>query len=228
MDCSGLRDDLLDVLYGEASAEVRRRVDAHASGCPGCREELSTLRSVRSDLQRWKVPEARPLPFHRAAGPWRMPFLATAAALVLLSVAALGLGGSELRYQDGRLSFRLGRAAAAAAPQDLSLLAARHEQEIAGLRAELAALRSTGGGGEEDGLTQRFAQMLRESEARQTQRLQTGLSGLADRAEARRRYDLARIGAGLAYIDGKNGQQFSRTAELMGHVLEASQKRTER
>jgi hypothetical protein len=226
MDCSGLRDDLLDVLYGEAEAPSRRRVEAHVLACPACRDELAAFGAVRSDLQRWKAPAARPLPFRRAA--FRPPvFLAAAAAVVLASIAALGLWGSELRYEEGRFSLRLGRAGTEGVTRALAAVETRHREEMGRLRAELASFPRPGDPAP-DLLTQRLAQMLRDSEARQAQKLEAELSGLAERTETRRRYDLARIGAGLAYIDGKNGQQFSRTAEMMGHVLDASQKRGER
>ncbi len=226
MDCSGLRDDLLDVLYGEAGAETRRLVETHVAACAACGEELRALRAVRFELQRWKAPEARPLPFRRAA--LRTPsFLAAAAAVVLASVAGLGLWGSELRHEEGRFSLRLGRAGTEGVHEALAALEKRHQEEMTSLRAELTSLPRTGDP-TADLLTQRVAQLLRESEARQAQKLEAGLSGLAERTETRRRYDIARIGAGLAYIDGKNGQQFSRTAEMMGHVLDASQKRGER
>jgi hypothetical protein len=34
--------------------------------------------------------------------------------------------------------------------------------------------------------------------------------------------DLARVAAGLSYLDGRHGQQLARTNELMGYVLEAA------
>jgi hypothetical protein len=40
--------------------------------------------------------------------------------------------------------------------------------------------------------------------------------------EAQRRVDLARVAAGLSYLDGRHGQQLARTNELMGYVLEAA------
>jgi anti-sigma factor RsiW len=225
MDCVGLREDLLDVLYGEAGPETRRRVEAHMASCPACREEMTALRTVRSELQGWKTPVLRPLTLRRPPL-FGAPGLAAAAAIVLLSVAALGLLGTEVRYdRDGfRVSF--GRGGEPKWAETYRAQALRQETEIQGLRAELAALRASGGG--DSDLTQVVAQMIRDSEARQAQRIESAISGVAERVEARRRYDMARIGAGLAYLDGKNGQQFSRTAALMGHVLEASQKRGER
>ena len=231
MDCSGLRDDLLDVLYGEASAETQRRVDAHLAGCPSCRDELAGFQQVRTDLQGWKAPKMRS--FLPGRSPFRPPMLlAAAAALLLVTGAVFGVAGSELRYEEGRWSFRLGRGRnEEAVPRALEAQEARHRRELAELRALLApreALRPAAAPEEDERLLRRVAEMIRDSERRQSERMEASLVGLAGRAENRRRYDLARIGAGLAYLDGKNGQHLSRTTELMGYVLEASQKRGEK
>ena len=229
MDCSGLRDDLLDVLYGEASPETQRRVDAHVLACPSCRDELAAFRGVRKGLQGWRAPEMRPFlprrPLHRPL------LLATAAALLLATGASFALRGSELRYEEGRFSFRLGGGASetAAVHEALAAQDVRHQREIAELKALLAQEPRPAAAVEgNDALLGRVAEMIRESEERQSKRAEAKLAGLADRAENRRRYDLARISAGLAYLDGKNGQHLSRTTELMGYVLEASQKRGEK
>ena len=218
MDCSGLRDDLLDVLYKEASPETQRRVDAHALTCPRCRAELAELRDVRADLQRWKAPELRPFLPRRPV--FRMP-------LLLATGASFALRGSEARYEEGRFSFRVGgEASEAALEKALVAQEARHRQEIAELKTLLtpeAKLAAAVEGNET--LLRRVAEMIRDSEERQSRRAEAKLASLADRADNRRRYDLARISAGLAYLDGKNGQHLSRTTELMGYVLEASQKR---
>ena len=231
MDCSILRDDLLDVLYGEATGETHRRVDAHAAGCRSCREELAGFQQVRSDLQGWKAPEMRPFLPRRPVS--RTPLLlAAAAALLVVTGAVFGAAGSELRYEEGRWSFRLGRARSEAVIQAaLEAQEARHRQDLAELRALLApkpALPTAAAPEADERLLRRVAEMIRDSEQRQAQRVEASLAGLADQAENRRRYDLARIGAGLAYLDGKNGQHLSRTTELMGYVLEASQKRGEK
>jgi hypothetical protein len=68
----------------------------------------------------------------------------------------------------------------------------------------------------------RVDERLRASETRQAQRLDTRLASWDERVEAQRRLDLARVAAGLSYLDGRHGQQLARTNELMGYVLEAS------
>jgi hypothetical protein len=71
----------------------------------------------------------------------------------------------------------------------------------------------------------RVEERLRASETRQFERLDLRLASWNEKAEAQRRLDLARVAAGLSYLDGRHGQQLARTNELMGYVLEASQKR---
>ena len=74
-------------------------------------------------------------------------------------------------------------------------------------------------------LDARIDERLRENESRQGERLQRTLADWEEQAEAQRRVDMARVAASLSYLDGRHGQQLARTNELMGYVLEASQKR---
>jgi hypothetical protein len=134
MECEGYRDQMLDVLYGEADAESARLVEMHQGACEACREEMASLRHVRHDLRAWTLPA---LPARRPGAPASRvrPLLAMAAGLVLTAGAALGLSGSEVSYREGRLAFRLGRGPAA---PDVTSMQAKLE----GLEAELQALKS--------------------------------------------------------------------------------------
>src|SRR6185436_3466497 len=119
------------------------------------------------------------------------PYLAVAAALVLLVGGGLALRGSELRYEQGRFAFRLGQAPEAAALSTaLAAQDERHRREMDILRATVTASRS-----DEDTL-QKVRQMIADSEARQATLVTTGLTRLEERTEARRQYDLAQVGAG--------------------------------
>ena len=69
------------------------------------------------------------------------------------------------------------------------------------------------------------ADMIRESEERQDSTFDASLRQLRARAEAQRAFDLARVSAGLAYVDGRAGLQAARTTELVGHLLEVSQQK---
>jgi anti-sigma factor RsiW len=211
MQCDDLRDDVLDILYGEASAETERRVAEHHAGCASCRDELAALRRLRRDLVAWRVPSGlRPALTPRARPARRL----AAAAAVLLALGSLALARPVQRTV---LAF-------AAAPGTRSLLAeqeTRHRRELESLRADLersAAAR-------ERVLLARVEEMVRNSEARQGMLLQARLGEFGQVVEAQRQYDLAQVSAGLTYLDGKSGLQAARTAELMGHLLVASQKK---
>jgi hypothetical protein len=74
-------------------------------------------------------------------------------------------------------------------------------------------------------LDARIDERLRANELRRGERLELRLADWEERVEAQRRVDMARVAASLSYLDGRHGQQLARTNELMGYVLEASQKR---
>ena len=215
MDCEtigdeGLRGDLMDVLYGEADAAARARVEAHLEGCAACRDEMAALGAVRRDLRAWRRPAARPTFTPRGLV---LPRWAAAAAILLLGFgAALGVMG----YASLRRSLAAQEARAAE-------LERRHRDTARALEAALQGRPSA-----PDatallaGLDARIDERLRASEARQIERVDTRLAGWEERADAQRRVDMARVAASLSYLDGRHGQQLARTNEIMGYVLEAS------
>jgi hypothetical protein len=219
MDCDAFRDEMMDLLYDEAAPAVARRLDEHQAACRACRDELSSFRRLRRDLASWRTPpDLGRAPRRRSLS---RPYLAMAAALLLLVAGGLAVRGSELRYEQGRFAFRLGQAAESSAlSAALAAQEERHRREVDALRAAVAASTRT-----DEDILRRVQRMIEESEARQATLVSAGLTRLEDRAEARRQYDLAQIGAGLSYLDGKAGLQAARTTELMGHVLQASQKK---
>jgi len=223
MECNAFRDEMLDVLYGEADAAAHRRFDEHQAACPACRQEIAGLRRLRRDLAAWPLPPALRPRRGRSARAWRV--LPVAAGVVLALGAALGFSGSELRYDEGRIAFRLGRAPAAVpdrtVDERIAALEARHRAEIQALRADLAQAKDEG----DAVLLARVSEMIRGSEARQAVIVGASMASLRDENDAKRRYDLAQVGAGLSYLEGKTGLQAARTTELMGHVLQAAQKR---
>jgi hypothetical protein len=167
----------------------------------------------------------RPLLWRRSAFPAHT-FLAAAAALVLGVGAAWFLRGSEIRYEDGRFSARLGRSTdTTSLGRALEEQEARHQRDLAALRAELLGAGPSFQNAALDEPARKEVEAIVEArEAAQVGKFESRLLRFADQVESRRRYDLARVGASLAYLDGKNGQQLSRTTELMGYVLEANQK----
>jgi len=217
MDCDAFRDEMLDLLYGEAAPAVARRLEEHQAACRACRDELASFRHLRRDLAAWRVP-AEGGAVRRSA----RPYLAAAAALVLLlGGGALALRGAELRYDQGRFAFRVGPGMATDALQAaLAAQEQRHRREMQALRAALDSSPRAA-----DDMLPAMQRMIAESEARQASLVAARLAGLEERTEARRRYDLAQVGVGLSYLDGKAGLQAARTTELMGHVLQASQRK---
>lgn len=231
MECERLRDERLDVLYGEADALTRRRVEEHLAACGACREELAGLKRLRQDLKAWTLPEGRgPAFVPRRASLW----LPLAAGFLLALGGGLAWSGVELRYDERGLGLRLGRPdpafQTALAEQEARSLARDEEyrREIAGLKAALTSGRPgtvSGDPRDDQAVFARLAEMIQESEARQGARLETTLARFDRKEAAQRRYDLARIAAGLSYLDGKNGQHVARTTELMGYVLDAAHQR---
>lgn len=206
MECTTLRGELMEVLYGEASPATVRIVDAHCAACAACRAELAALRRVREDLSSWRLPEGnRRVSAHRSR--WadtRVWTLASAAALLVALGGFAGFGMAEVR---------LNRA--------MEAREALVRREIDAVRAEVRAIPAR----DDRAVLAEVDDRIRQAEARQNVLLRTQLTDLTERTESQRRYDLARMSAGLSYLDGRTGQSMARATQLMGYVLQASEKR---
>ena len=104
-DCQD-KEQLISYLYEEGGDADRAAIGAHVRTCAACREELSSLRSVRADLGRWQPPEADftvRIVRDAAAAPrpwWRVPVWATSALAAGL-VLAIGAAAANLEIQVG-------------------------------------------------------------------------------------------------------------------------------
>jgi hypothetical protein len=218
MQCNVLgEEEKIDALYGGAEPAVARRVQRHLEACSVCRDEIKALQGTRQQLSLWTLPESSRGSRARSLVFW----LPLAAAVLLALGAAITLRGSAMSYERGHFSFRFGPAADESLRQLLAQQDARHQREIAALRASLAQPSSAAP-------TLSRADVLawiRDSEARQSQRLFARFEELKERSDAQRRLDMARVSAGLSYLDGKSGQHVARTSELMNSMLQASYKR---
>jgi len=214
MECERAQEHLLDLLYGgEADPASRRRAEEHMSGCPSCRDELESLRGVRQDLRAWRLPRPR---LRKAWDRLRTPAvpvsrLAAAAVMVVALGAALGLSGAGFRFESGPVTISLGRPDRA-----LAARVADQQEQIGALRAALE------GAGGREGLLRDVGSLIEQSEARQAQRMNAAWMDYAARSEAQRRYDLARVSAGLSYLDRRTGEHAARTSELVSYLLDAS------
>jgi hypothetical protein len=223
MECDAFRDDLLDVLYGEADTATAHRFNEHQARCAACREEIASFRRLRHELDGWAVTPKRPPLVPVLFRPLRLA--AAAAVLLAAGGGALVLVKGEIRYPGGQVAFRV--AAPAEDTSELRRLLAeqeeRHQRAIAELKAAHPRPAAAEDGRDRAALLAEIRRLVKESEARQAAVFSAGLSELEERAEARRRVDLAQVGAGLSYLEGKTGLQAARTTELMGKVLLASQ-----
>jgi hypothetical protein len=206
MECTTLRGELMEVLYGEASPATARIVDAHCAACSACRDEFQALRRVRGDLAAWRLPEAGPRSTRRV-GRWadsRVWTLASAAALLVALGGLAGFSAAEARF------------ARAMDARDALV-----RKEIDAVRAEVRAIPPR----DDQAVLAQVDDRIRQAEARQNVLLRAQLTDLTERTESQRRYDLARMSAGLSYLDGRTGQSMARATQLMGYVLQASEKR---
>lgn len=206
MECTTVRESMLEALYGEAGPDTARRVDEHLEVCAACREEMAAFRSLRAELRAYTLPR---LPAPALPRRPSRALLGLAAAATLAIVAGAGLVGARIRALE----------------RSLEAQQSAHGREIAELRDALAAARAASARPGDAAVLERVGEMLRESEARQSQRVDASMRELSERAESQRRYDLARVSAGLSYLDGRSGQRAARTAELMGYVLQAAEKK---
>lgn len=215
MQCNVLGEqEKIDVLYGSAEPTVESRVRQHTATCAACREEMAALESTRQELRGWMLPESLRKAPGRHTLSWGLPM---AAAVLLALGAALVLRGSELRYESGRLSFRVGPIDDQPLRRLLAEQDARHQREMALLRASQVDAPSPAAVSRAE-----VESWIRESEARQSQRFLARFEEFKERSDSARRLDMARVSAGLSYLDGKNGQHVARTSELMNYMLQAS------
>jgi hypothetical protein len=219
---------MLEALYGEAESSSRREFEAHLAVCGACRQEWADLRQTRHQLGAWRVPElgrVKARAYARMSPLWR---LAAAAVLLFAAGSGLGVAGVELRRDPQGWSLTFGHGADARVAQLLAQQDARTEQKIQALvanapSAAAAQVPAVAGSAESKAMLEEVRRLIRDGEARQNQRMVALVTDYRDRTEAQRRYDLARLAAGLPYPDGKTGQHMFRTTQLVGSLLDASQ-----
>lgn len=225
MDCEFIREARLEVLYGEADQHTCDRVREHEASCPACARETAAFSALRRDLARWTIFEPRVPP--AVTRPLIPRWLALAATVALALGGSLGLARPQLSWGDGTV--RLGFGPRSAPSDGVVAEAARQRDEIEELRTAISRL-------EQRRLTpavvprstldhDEVATLVRASEERQLRVLESRLVAFGDRLSTQRRLDFARMSAGLAYLDQRSGRDAARTNELMGHILQVSERR---
>ena len=224
MDCETIREGRLEALYGEADERMLALVREHEAACSACSEETAAFSALRRDLARWTLfePRVRPQPPRPLIPRW----LAIAATVILAICGGLGLARPDFSWRDGGL--RLAFGGRTNAPDGLLAETARQREDIAALRAVLSRLEQRTGRAAASTATLApadVAALVRASEDRQLRAMESRLTAFGHRLDAQRRLDFARMSAGLVYLDQRSGRDAARTNELMGHVLQASQRR---
>jgi hypothetical protein len=175
-------------------------------------------------LTAWKVPEFGRVPARAYARPSPLWRLAAAAVLLFAAGSGLGLAGVEVRRDEQGFSLTFGHGSDdKVVARLLAEQEARHEQKIQALVASWPTKGTTSEAAPDSkAVLDEVRRLIRESETRQGERTLTLVANYRDRLETQRRYDMARMAAGLSYLDGKTGQHMARTTELVGYMLDAS------
>jgi hypothetical protein len=144
-----------------------------------------------------------------------VPRWLAAAALFLLAFAGT-LGAS------GYLSLRRALVEQQARADALEL---RQREAQQALQSALGRAPGVGSDAVLARLDARIDERLRTSRSEEQQRFERQLADWQQRADVRRRADMAQVAASLSYLDGRHGAQLARTNELLGYMLQASDKR---
>jgi hypothetical protein len=193
MDCLRFREDMLDVLYGEAGIETAERFEAHRATCTDCDEEIAGFRGVRRDLQSWRyeTPGTRRLASFKPG----LRGLAAAASIAVAFGGGLALARTEVSYREGELRVRFGpggspvTAAAPAQNTELAQMLSSYEAEHrAAIQAEIQSVRASlaqqpVNDVNPDMLLHQVQQMIHDSETRQAMMFRSGLTELAQRTD---------------------------------------------
>lgn len=216
--CEGMKERLVELLYGEVSSTDRAAVEAHLGGCAACREELSqfqevrrTLRTVAADVPSSDRSRVIVLGRAPARGLGRWTRLAAAAAVVLL--ASLSLFNARIAWgPDGAtIAFSLIPAGTGPIPEDL------REQAQTAARQVLAEVSS-----QRDLLEASFRHELDRREAERARQLQAALTDLARGLDQQRYEDLQYLMAHLGSLEARTGQEMARTNQLLEFAVLAS------
>lgn len=243
---------LASYLYNECSDVERRVIEEHLAECAACVSEVEELRSVRSSLSQWKVPERelafrivsqqgeRPMPIV-SRRMWTPPWWLQTAAAVLLFATAAGLAQIEVRYGREGLVVRTGWSkpiAPVAAPvSDSASAAAPWRQDLAALERELrselsaaSAARPTAAAPRsasqsEDGLLRRVQVLIDQSEQKQRRELAMRLVDVVRDVDIQRRADQMRVQQTFGQLEGQTGIAVRDNRELLDYLVRVSQQR---
>ena len=181
----GMHEALVSHLYGEATPEESRLVEAHTIGCAVCADELSAFERVRGMLQTWQVTELPEVSFvkqdqkRRSIAAFKdlftnAPLWLRAIGGVTVALMVLAVMGTTITVGNDGVSLSFGLLRGKTQPQQTSN---RSSDEI---RAELKTLVNA---------------MIAESEREQSEFLRMQLVSLESQLQNIHATDLAKLSA---------------------------------
>lgn len=244
---------LIAYLYDDIDTAGRAAFEAHLAGCARCRVELTGLRGVRSQLDRWEPPQPSMLVARTGAeqpsagagitaASWRNPpaWAQVAAALLFVGVAA-GIANLDVRYDSSGMAIHTGwsrpaaPAARAAAPVEtpapaVAVVEAASKSDLAALerqlRQELRAIQtaSTRATAPDGETLRKVRALVDESERRQQRELALRLAQAVTDMNAQRQGDLRRMQVSLSGVQRDLGVEVLRQQERVNYLMRVNQR----
>jgi hypothetical protein len=217
---------------------------AEVQALSGVRQELAQWTPPDAELGFTIVQPGPPPPALAPAsgGRWwtsaRVPAWAQAAAAVLVLAAGLSIANLQIRYGGDGLVITTGwmtpsSSAPAAPPAAARASGAEWQPAMAALestlRAEIRAARSSDAtpassapSRSSELSAQRVADLIEQSERRQTQELALRLAQFGRDLEVQRRSDLVRINQGFGQFEGRAGAEIARQRQMLDYIMRVS------
>jgi hypothetical protein len=221
IECSEIKQWLVDYLYGELDARQEPVLTEHLRTCAACRADLAALEKTRATLEAWPAPDAEPAwAFAQNRVPWwsmlqttwqrnrhrgrRMAFAFGFAGMMLLTT--LALFNTRLQYESGhwQLSMSLSKPTMSDLPADAVVMTKRQLYEF-----EVKHL-------------QFMQSLVAQSESRQQQALHKAIATLAQQTDQKRLQDLQVVSAGLEALQDHTATRLAMTDQILTEFIKAN------
>ena len=186
-----MHEALVAVLYGEATADESRRIDAHLTECAACEQELAAFERVRGMLQQWQLddlPVVRVVA-QRASGGRSMlaalkelltvtPLWAKALGAVAMAMLVLAVIGTDVSVGRGGVSLHADLFRRTPSTQGINNAAQLDAANVERVRADVNSL---------------VNQMIANSERQQREEIKAQLVSLESQLQGMHSADLAKL-----------------------------------
>ncbi len=219
MKCKEFRPLFMDFIYDEISETDRRLLLSHLEQCEKCRTEIESLKNTSKILQLSE--DIQPdfnLTLVTEKNSWAQNFrdrlrrfLPAAQKLglslgygVIAVLLFMAISNTEISYQQGNFSLRMGLFSKNKPTEQTELLNAKTQQVIDNLRQENYYLTKT---------------LIEQSEARQRQEWAATLTEFNQTLEQKRLQDLNLISNGLVNFERNTNNKLQRTDNSLNELL---------